>query len=300
MSDKPHIAQLGANTRKPASKVNLDVSGTLGPNYLGQETVDVDGHPCDRPGVRSRLPESRHATYRGPNGETCIDPALAEMDTGEELPVLLSSSMSTDPIEGTQGSYTQIVEGECARCGYDRLKVTVVTMAGEHREQCNACGAYQDTGQENDYRMPRTEKERAKQAREAGEKIGETRFSGDIIKPKTDRAYELVGDRGITRLPVDDITALLNALEEHEGFVTNFVHEEMKGKQVKPSLGSDNPNAVDAGIIKERFNNSHLGVKLWIEINREAIRGSDRPVYFSPRADGIAVGTPPSHVEQHR
>ena len=96
----------------------MSVESTVGPDFLGQETVDVDGHPKDRPGVQNRISENvdtdTDARYRHSD--------VSRMDTGEELPVLLSSSMDSDPIEGTHGSYTQIVSGECNRCGYDRLK----------------------------------------------------------------------------------------------------------------------------------------------------------------------------------
>lgn len=168
--DQPRLVELGANTRGAASKKNIDVSGTVGPDYLGQETKDVDGHPCDRPGVRSRLPESGRD-----------HPEISRMDTGEELPVLLSSSMRTDPIEATQGSYTQIVEGECPRCGYDRLVETVVTMAGECHRTCNACGAKERSSADDGYTMPKTDKERAKEVKEAGEKIGSLKHNGAII-----------------------------------------------------------------------------------------------------------------------
>ena len=159
--ERPFLARIGANTREAAGTVNLDVSATVGPDYLGQETVDVDGHSCDRPGVTSRRPE------QDPD-----DQRIARMDTGEELPVLLSSSMRSDPIEGTQGSFTRIIEGTCARCGYDRLRETVHTLAGETRRECNACGAVQDRHAENGYSMPTTEEERIDNLRDAAEKIG--------------------------------------------------------------------------------------------------------------------------------
>lgn len=160
--DEPALVRMGANTREAPGGYNLDVSGTVGPDYLGQETVDVDGHPKDRPGVRSRLPEDSSAE----------DPRISRMDTGVDLPVLLESNMRAGPIEGTQGSYTEIIEGECARCGYDRLKLSVATLPGEHQEVCNACGAIQDHHSEDGYRMPRTQKERAKRRKNAGPTLG--------------------------------------------------------------------------------------------------------------------------------
>lgn len=58
---------------------------------------------------------------------------------GEELPVLLDVSMDADFSEGFQGTYTQIVEQECEKCGYDRATKTVETLPGIARYECNAC-----------------------------------------------------------------------------------------------------------------------------------------------------------------
>lgn len=196
----PRLVELGANTRGAPSGINMDVSGTVGPDHLGQETVDVDGHPCDRPGVTSRAPENIPDSVE-----------VSRMDTGEELPVLLSSSMSADPIEGVQGSYSQIVEGECPRCGYDRLKVTVVTMAGETQEQCNACGAKINHRADNGYTMPTTDKERVKKTRDAGEQIG-TLTTNDVIDLEDHTGMgpyiSLVGSRSQLRLRKDDVEEL--------------------------------------------------------------------------------------------
>lgn len=192
MSNECTLVQLGANERDAPSTINLDVSGTTGPDYLGQQTVDVDGHSKDRPGVRCRAPES------DPN-----DSRIAQMDTGEELPVLLSSDMSHGPIEGTQGSYTEIVEGECDRCGYDRIKVTRETLAGETKEVCNACGYYQTRE-----RMPTTDKARAKRERESGQKLGEL-LSRDVYDMESDTGMgpyvSLVGSNTITRIRKDEV-----------------------------------------------------------------------------------------------
>jgi ribosomal protein L37E len=195
MSEKPKLAQIGANERDAPSSINIDVSGTTGPGYLGQQMANVDGHPCDRPGVRSRLPEN-HAD----------DPRISRMDTGEELPVLLSSNMRADPIEGTQGTYTEIVEGECSRCGYDRLKVTRHTLAGESKGVCNACGY--DQHRES---MPTTDEERADKERESGQKLGEL-LSEDVYDMEPDTgmgAYvSLVSSNSIKRMRKDDVAEL--------------------------------------------------------------------------------------------
>jgi len=206
--DAPALVQLGAGSDDSTRGVNLDVSGTVGPDYLGQEAVDVDGDPNDRPGVRSRLPEN------------CPDHSeIRRMDTGEELPVLLSSSMRADPCEGVQGSYTKIVEGECARCGYDRLKVSVVTLAGEAQETCNACGAKQRPRSGSGYSMPPTDKDRVKQEKDAGRRLtGLTSRAVYDLEPDTGcGAYiSLVGDRSYTRLPKADVADLFWALVEND------------------------------------------------------------------------------------
>jgi len=177
-TDESYLERLGANTREPADTINIGVSGAVGPDYLGQQSVNVDGHSCDRPGVRSRLPDGDHVNTG--------DPRIHEMDTGRELPVLLSSSMRTGPIEGTQGSYTQIVEGECVRCGYDRIRESVQTMAGERQRTCNACGAKQDGRADNGYRMPQTDSERADKMRDSGQKLGQAgRFDVYDMEPDT-------------------------------------------------------------------------------------------------------------------
>jgi len=203
MSKEPKLVELGADTRKPASTKNLDVSGTTGPDYLGQQTVDVDGHPCDRPGVQNRMPENN------PN-----DSRIAQMDTGEELPVLLSSNMRTDPIEGTQGSYTEIVEGECPRCGYDRIRVSVQTMAGERHHSCNACGAQFNTNNSSDYSMPTLPEEWAERAREGGEVILENSVR-DLVKTNSHDA-RLVGDRESTYIPIRMFEKYFWALVDNE------------------------------------------------------------------------------------
>lgn len=212
MSDnnsEPKIVQLGAGEDDSTRGVNLDVSGTTGPDYLGQETVDVDGHPMDRPGVQSRLPES---VTPDPDGHT--HPDISRMDTGQELPVLLSSDMRADPCEGVQGSYTKIVEGECVRCGYDRLRVSVHTLSGEHQETCNACGARQNRSADDGYTMPTTDRERAEAEREAGEKIATlSNKEAYDMESKTGMGpyISIVDDRQITRLHKDDIQKLLRA-----------------------------------------------------------------------------------------
>ena len=191
---QPYLVELGADQSSPASTINLSVKGTVGPDYLGQETVDVDGHPNDRPGVKYDLPES------DPD-----DPRISQMDTGEKLPVLLSSSMSADPIEGTQGSYTEIVEGECARCGYDRLRHTVITLAGEHKEVCNACGAIQKRRSDKGYRMPTTSKQRMIRSRDRLEQVSDA--------PTAAGLYDSEGSTDACKLITDTQSIMIDRQE---------------------------------------------------------------------------------------
>lgn len=217
MTNEPYLKQIGAGTREPASEINLDVRGTVGPDYLGQETVTVRGHPNDRPGVKYRGPENNPTMTYEIGGETRTEPTheVARMDTGEELPVLLESSMRADPIEATQGSYSEIVEGQCVRCGYDRLVHSAHTMMDAHRTTCNACGAIQGEGGENGYRMPELPRERAKSERESGEKLVEllTRDVYDMEETTGMGPYiSIVDDTDITRLRKDDVEKLYWAL----------------------------------------------------------------------------------------
>lgn len=59
---------------------------------------------------------------------------------GESLPVMVSRDFRADPVEGEQGSYTEIVEEDCPVCGYDRADHSTHTLAGVHRVTCRACG----------------------------------------------------------------------------------------------------------------------------------------------------------------
>ena len=207
---KPRLIELGANTRGAPDSINLDVSGTVGPDYLGQETVNVSGHPCDRPGVLDRASEISPIIVDY-NGNEHTHPRITRTDTGEELPVLLKSNMRSDPCEGVQGSYTQIEEGECARCGYDRLRVSVHTLAGVHQAVCNACGATQDPGAEHGYSMPKTDKDRVQEERDSGELLVKLR-NKKLYDMEHSTGYgpylSIVGDSTVTRIRKDEIVQI--------------------------------------------------------------------------------------------
>lgn len=60
-----------------------------------------------------------------------------QLDDGR---VLLRSDMRTDPVEGTQGSYTVADPDEdCPDCGLPGLHTTVITLAGEAMTSCPHC-----------------------------------------------------------------------------------------------------------------------------------------------------------------
>lgn len=197
--DIPYLVEIGADTREPADTIKVSVESTVGPDFRGQRLVDVDGHPKDKPGVQNRISEDVHTDPRHRH------PDVSRMDTGEELPVLLSSSMDVDPIEGTHGSYTQIVSGECNRCGYDRLKQTVCTLPGEEKRVCNACDARQDRHGDG-YTMPKTQKQLVSDKKDRGEKI--TSVSEIDVYKENGPYIDLIESRSWTMLHKDDVSDL--------------------------------------------------------------------------------------------
>lgn len=93
---------------------------------------------------------------------------------GSELPVVIESDFRHGPSEGCQGSYRQIVpiEDGCPNCGYDRMEVAVITMAGQHRETCRACGVdITDRGREG--WTPARPKDPVEQVRKHSTYVGE-------------------------------------------------------------------------------------------------------------------------------
>jgi len=183
-----------------AGEVSLDVSGTVGPDHLGQATATVQDHcygPVD--GVQQRGAESNPHTRR-------------RTDTGAELPVLLETDLQTDPIEGTQGSYTRIVEGTCVRCGYDRLVETVHTLHGTRRRQCNACDAIQDARVDDGYRMPETTATRARRLRANNELLGTAFVVGEIYRVADDAVRLLDADGRQQYLPTRSVVEIVETM----------------------------------------------------------------------------------------
>jgi hypothetical protein len=249
--DVPYLVEIGADTREPADTINMSVESTVGPDFLGQETVDVDGHPKDRPGVQNRISENvdtdTDSRYRHSD--------VSQMDTGEELPVLLSSSMDRDPIEGTQGSYTQIVSGECNRCGYDRLKLTVCTLPGEEKRVCNACDAEQDRRGDG-YTMRKTQKQRVSDRKNNGRHITSL-FSSDVYETSESMGpyIDIIDSRSWTMLREDDVSELY--------FETIFVRHDIDDRVT--GIAADITDELSK---IERVGLAALIVPDWIELAR--------------------------------
>lgn len=217
--DVPYLVECDANTREPAQTINVGTESTLGPDFIGQESVTVRGHKADRPGVRSRLPES-----------DSDDPRISRMDTGESLPVLLSSDMQTSVTEGVNGTYTKIIEGECVRCGYDRLVVSTTTLPHRVKTTCNACEVVQDVHTDSGYRMPQTDGERTREERNLGPQIGSL-LSRDVIDLEPDTGIgeyiSLVGNRSHQRLRKDDVADLFVMLVRNKDIsITDLLESE--------------------------------------------------------------------------
>jgi hypothetical protein len=210
-------------------QVNVDVSGTVGPDHLGQETTNVRGHRYE--GVYG---------LREVHGATPSDHQRHRTDTGSELPILLESDFRTDPIEGACGSFELLVEGECAYCGYDRLVDSrrVGPGGGEPRTRCNACEAIQaprlDDGSAGehgadedssspagsspadhgraDFELPTTDAQHRRKTREYNERIGESYIAGDIYRVSDDTIALVDEDYGVTRLNDKDVSAIVDAM----------------------------------------------------------------------------------------
>lgn len=56
-----------------------------------------------------------------------------------DLPVLLGSDMSADPVEGVQGSFTAVEDGECPECPSEYVVRSTVTLAGVTSKHCLLC-----------------------------------------------------------------------------------------------------------------------------------------------------------------
>ena len=95
------------------------------------DPVNVPGHRFDRDADM----DEDHARRLALRGE------LDDLDDDQPLP-LLASSMRTDPVEGTQGSYSVVIELDdpCPGCGGDwGVHRCDSTLGGVHMESCLLC-----------------------------------------------------------------------------------------------------------------------------------------------------------------
>jgi hypothetical protein len=93
------------------------------------EPVNVDGHPHDRPSDM----DADHARRLALNGE------FDDLVDDDPLP-LLSSSMRTDPVEGTQGSFSKVTREDCPKCPSEYgVYQQAHTLAGVARVSCLLC-----------------------------------------------------------------------------------------------------------------------------------------------------------------
>lgn len=88
---------------------------------LAGTDVTVPGHPMDQP-------------------DDAL-PLRIEYDDGDHA-ILLSSEMRTDPVEGTQGTYTVIrpTDDPCPDCGHEYERHAVDTLGGLRVVSCAVCG----------------------------------------------------------------------------------------------------------------------------------------------------------------
>nr|BDD45101.1 hypothetical protein 33 [bacterium] len=94
------------------------------------EAVNVDRHPSNGLPVGALLgmsKEERKARF-------------GDEMPGSTFPVLIKADFRADPVEGDQGSFTQIIEVHCPCCGYDRADFSYHTLAGVGGVTCRACG----------------------------------------------------------------------------------------------------------------------------------------------------------------
>jgi hypothetical protein len=93
------------------------------------EPVNVPGHAYDR--AADMDPD--HARRLALRGE------FDDLDDEQPLP-LLSSDFRTDPVEGAQGSYSEVVREDCPECPSEyAIHTNCHTLAGVHSVSCLLC-----------------------------------------------------------------------------------------------------------------------------------------------------------------
>lgn len=131
---------------------------------------------------------------------------------GEELPVLIDSDFRHDPVEGCQGSFSQIedIDDGCPNCGYDRATVSCQTLGGIRRAKCRACGVDITDMHRDDYepRAPTSNEERIRK----GERLGKTDRKGVEVYRIHDNIYGFVDCGRSFTLTADEAVNALNII----------------------------------------------------------------------------------------
>lgn len=207
----------------------------------------------------------------------------------DELPIVLSDG----PTAGDK--YVAIQEGECGRCGYDRIRVS--RQYGEGSRTCMACGA--SAFGSGDWELPDSDADLRDRCREAADWDGPVETAGRVslsrrgeietfVHEDTDlvKAFIRQGEyrSGVKRVCLRDETlrGLLSTLEDHNGFVSDFVDEEIDGKQVRPSVAG-NPNTRHVGRYADL--GEWQSTAFAVSIHRELL---DEPVHIPHHLDGVS------------
>lgn len=211
--------------------------------------------------------------------------------------------ISSGPTAGHE--HRKVIEGNCGNCGFDRLLLS--KKHGEASKRCLLCNSYNHASADDEWRTERTTFDELKQLRKWAdgdgnvEKIGEygprSRFThGTEVFEHTEtellKIFEHPSSTSTERKTFkrSELRALLQTLERNERFVTKFVREQMDGKKIAPAFGSDNPNAIDAGIITSRHTEteSWKAIRLWVELDRLQ-RSTPTPIHFDPRNPDVVI-----------
>jgi hypothetical protein len=137
---------------------------------------------------------------------------------GSELPVLIDQDFRHDPVEGCQGTFTEIIEIDegCPNCGYDRADHSGHTLAGVYRTVCRACGV-DITDSHKDGWTPSKRRSRAHDVKKDGEFVIGLWPAGDLYR--RDETYIAVnGDRAMTLGKINELANITRKALKHEAY----------------------------------------------------------------------------------
>jgi hypothetical protein len=219
-----------------------------------------------------------------------------DLDT-DELPIVLSNG----PTAGDK--YEAIEEGHCDVCGYDRVRVT--RKYGSGGRTCMNCDA--SAHEADDEMTPqKTDFDELKELREWDDsddytvrKVGEygsrSRYThgtevfeytngSDLLKVFSHPSSTSTERMSLTRT---DMHGLMKLLEDQEGFVTDWVNDELRSKQVRPAV-TFNPNAMHSGRIRrsERDDDWKF-IRLMIDVSR--MDNANQVIHFRATDPNVSV-----------